>query len=252
MSVDVEDQDRPAWVRGGVATLQAVLAILIAFLTGAAIAVPGQSLLIDLGLIAAETPEAQAVSSVLQFLGFGVGALVYLLAVGRWDVVPGWYRTPTRRDVLWMAGGIAVLFGASTALTAVLPLVGVEIAQNQIVESGRRTPILFLYLVPVTILFVAPAEELLFRGIVQGRYREAFDPTVAIVIASLLFGFVHWLALVGTGSGRLVYVLIAALLGLFLGTAYERTRSLLVPIVIHAGYNIVGHLLNYGTSTGLL
>lgn len=252
MSVDAGDQDLPGWVRGGVATLQAVLAILIAFFAGAAIAVPVQGLLLDLGLIVAETPEANAASTALQFLGFGVGAIVYLLAIGRWDVVPGWYRTPTRQDVLWMVGGIVVLFTASTGLTTVLSLVGVEIAQNQVVESGRKAPILFLYLVPVTLLFVAPAEELLFRGIVQGQYRRAFSPTMAIVIAGFLFGFVHWLALVGSGSGRLVYVVIAGLLGLFLGFAYERTRSLLVPIVIHAGYNIVGHLLNYGTATGLL
>lgn len=251
MSVDVGDEDLSSWMRGGVATVQAILAILIAFLAGAAIAVPGQSLLFDLGLVVADTAEAEAVSSALQFLGFGVGALVYLLAVGRWDVVPGWYHRPTRRDLLWMGGGIVVLYLASMLLTVLLSLAGVEIAQNQIVELGRETPILFLYMVPVTILFVAPAEELLFRGIVQGRYREAFDPTAAVVVASLLFGFVHWLALIGTGSGRLVYVLIAALLGLFLGIAYERTKSLLVPIVIHAGYNILGHLVNYSSAVGL-
>jgi hypothetical protein len=252
MSVDLDDEDVPVWVRGGVATLQAVLAVLIAFLAGAAVASPGLSLLFDSGLVVAETPEANAASTVLQFLGFGVGAVVYLFAIGRWDVVPGWYRTPTRRDLLWMAGGIVVLFAGSTALGAALSLVGIEIAQNQVVQAGRESPVLFLYLVPVTILFVAPAEELLFRGIVQGQYRRVFDPAPAIVIASVLFGFIHWLALIGTGSGRLVYVLIAALLGLFLGVAYERTKSLLVPIVIHAGYNIAGHLLNYVSSTGVV
>jgi membrane protease YdiL (CAAX protease family) len=249
--MSVDDEELPAWMRGGVATVQAILAILIAFFAGAAIAVPGQNLVLDLGLIVADTAEAKAASSALQFLGFGVGALVYLLAVGRWDVVPGWYRRPTRRDLLWMGGGIVSLYLASVVLSTLLPLVGVEIAQNQIVELGRETPILFLYMIPVTILFVAPAEELLFRGIVQGRYREAFGPTAAVVIASLLFGLVHWLALIGTGSGRLVYVLIAALLGLFLGAAYERTKSLLVPVVIHAGYNIVGHLMNYSAAVGL-
>lgn len=252
MSVDLGDQDLPGWVRGGVATLQAVLAIVVAFFAGAAIAVPGQSLLLDLGLIVAETPEANAASTALQFLGFGVGAIVYLLAVGRWDVVPGWYRTPTRQDALWMAGGTVALFAASMSLTTIFSLVGIDVAQNQVVESGREAPILFLYMVPVTLLFVAPAEELLFRGIVQGQYRRAFSPTTAIAIASFLFGFIHWLALVGSGSGRLVYVVIAALLGLVLGFAYERTGSLLVPIVIHAGYNIAGHLLNYSTATGLL
>lgn len=252
MSVDVGDQDLPGWVRGGVATLQVVLAIAIAFFAGAAVTIPGRRLLLDLGLIAAETPEANAASTALQFLGFGVGAIVYLLAIGKWDVVPGWYRTPTRRHVLWMVGGTVVLFAASMALTTTLSLIGIEVAQNQVVESGREAPILFLYLVPVTLLFVAPAEELLFRGIVQGQYRRAFSPTTAVVVASLLFGFVHWLALVGSGSGRFVYVVIAALLGLVLGFAYERTGSLLVPIVIHAGYNIAGHLLNYSTATGLL
>lgn len=251
MVVDVGDPDAPAWMRGGAATLQAVLAILIAFLAAIAITAPGQQLLIDLGVIAPETPEARAVSTTLQFLGFGVGAFVYLIAVGRWELLRDWIRVPTRRDLLWMGGGVAVLFLTSTALSLVLSALGIDIAQNQAVEAGRETPVFFLYLIPVTILFVAPAEELLFRGIVQGQYRRAFGPRVAIALASLLFGFVHWLALVGTGSGRLVYVLIAALLGLVLGVAYEHTRSLLVPIVIHAGYNIASHLLNYADAVGL-
>lgn len=250
MSVDAGDPERPAWVRGGTATLQAMLAVLIAFFAASAIALPAQDLLVDLGVIVPDTPEADAASDALQFLGFGVGAVVYLLVTDTWDVILGWIPTPTRQDLLWMAGGIVALFAFSTVFSTVLSLVGVEIAQNQVVADGRRTPILFLYLIPVTLLFVAPAEELLFRGIVQGQYRRAFGPAAGIVLASLLFGFVHWLALLGSGSGRLVYVLIAALLGLFLGLAYERTESLLVPIVIHTGYNSVGHLVEYAVATG--
>lgn len=252
MSVDVGDDEGPAWLRGGEATLRAVLAVLIAFLAGVAIAVPGQRLLLDAGLIVADTAAANAVSTALQFLGFGVGSVVYLVAVDGWDAVPGWFPRPTRRDLLWMGGGIVVLFGLSTALSVLLSSVGVEIAQNQVVEQGREAPLLFLYLVPVTLLFVAPAEELLFRGIVQGQYRRVFGPAVAIGLASALFGLIHWLALLGSGSGRLVYVLIAAVLGVLLGLAYERTESLLVPIVIHAGYNIVGHLLEYVSATGMV
>jgi len=52
-----------------------------------------------------------------------------------------------------------------------------------------------------------------------------------LLVASLLFGVVHWL----TG----LYALLAGMVGLYLGGLYLLTGNLLVPIVVHALYDIV-------------
>lgn len=252
MSEESERSGGAVWVRGGAVTVQAVLVVLIAFFAAAAIALPAQDLLFQFGVVVPETPEATATDSALGFLGFGVGAAIYLTATKNWGLLRGRVRPPTAWELVWIVAGVLVLLVSQTALSLLLSLVGIEIAQNQIVEAGERTPRLFLYMIPVTLLFVAPAEELLFRGIIQEQYREVVTPTTAIVVASVLFGVAHWLALLGTGQGRVAYILIVAVLGIILGYSYERTRNLVVPTLIHAGYNVVGHVFNYVTITGLV
>jgi len=54
---------------------------------------------------------------------------------------------------------------------------------------------------------------------------------------------------VGSGS-QLVYVAIAAAAGLVLGAAYELTRNLLVPIAMHALWNVSVYALLYLDATG--
>jgi len=82
------------------------------------------------------------------------------------------------------------------------------------------------------------AEEALFRGVVQGGLTGLIGWLPALLIASVLFGVVHWL----TG----LYALLAGVVGLYLGGLYLLTGNLLVPIVVHALYDVValGYLRN--------
>lgn len=66
------------------------------------------------------------------------------------------------------------------------------------------------------------AEELLFRGVVQAKF--------GIVIASIIFGLVHFISP--------LYVIITALMGLYIGAFFYFTESLLVPIQIHFIYDL--------------
>jgi membrane protease YdiL (CAAX protease family) len=253
MSVDVGDADRSPWLRGGVATLHAVLVVVVAFLGAAALASPLLSLITGLGVVTPETPAASAASTALQFLGFIAGTALYLTAIGKWDLVRDRVRLPGGRALLVTVGALLALYAVSLALGVVLSAAGLETAQNQVIQAGNEQPVLFLLMVPVTMLFVAPAEELLFRGVVQGLFRRAFGPAVAVAVASVLFGFAHWLALLGTDSAsKLVYVLIAATLGVVLGAAYEYTENLTVPVLVHGGYNSLRFLAGYAAATGLV
>lgn len=252
MSVDVADPDLPRWVRGGVATVYGVLAILVAFLSGIAVAGFGRSFLLGVGALAEGTPESAAVFTALQFVGFILGMAILLHAIQRRDLLDGRVRVPTLRDAGWTAAGLLVLFTVSIGLGALLSAFGVEVARNRVIERGMETPRLFLLMIPVTVLFVATGEELVFRGVVQGLFRRALGPAAAVAVASLLFGVSHWLALVGTGGGRLAYVLIAAVLGLILGTVYETTDNLVVPILVHGLYNGIRFFVGYLEATGLM
>lgn len=231
--------------------MHAVLAIVIAFLSGIVVAVVGRDLLVSGGVLVAESPEAQAVATALQYVGFGVAMAIYLTSIQRRWLITDRVRVPTLREVGTIVGGLVVLFGVSVGISALLSWLGVEVARNRVIQQGMETPRLFLYMVPVTVLFVAPGEELVFRGVVQGLYRRALGPEAAIAVASLLFGLSHWLALVSVGgTGKLVYVLIAAMLGIILGITYEWTENLVVPIAVHGAYNALRFLIGYVTATG--
>jgi membrane protease YdiL (CAAX protease family) len=192
--------------------------------------------------------ELQAAAAALQFVGFLVVGLAYL----RWrgtDVDLFRIRVPSLREIGWVIAGLVGLFVLLNVVSVIISTLGVESAENAAVVQGREQPTLFLYLIGVTILFTAPAEELLFRGLVQGLFRKAYGVVPGILIASVLFGVVHFVALSGSGS-RLPYIAVAAALGVVLGAVYERTENLAVPILIHAGYNAILFYAAYLAATG--
>lgn len=165
--------------------------------------------------------------------GFVLVVVAYVVGGDHDDLLR--YRRPTARDLGLIVAGFLALVVTSAIMGEIITALGVETAQNQAIVRGRENPVLFLLLLPITLLFVAPGEELVFRGVVQGKFREAYGPLPAVVIASLLFGISHSGAL--TGSGQLTYLAVATILGLILGAVYEYTENLVVPIAIHAIWN---------------
>ena len=104
----------------------------------------------------------------------------------------------------------------------------------------------FLYLIPVTIFLVGPAEELIFRGLIQTQFRDAYGSIFAVVAASTVFAAVHFSSYSGGDIFALLATLITILaLGATLGLLYERTRTLLVPAVVHGLFNTVQFVMAY-------
>jgi hypothetical protein len=106
-----------------------------------------------------------------------------------------------------------------------------------VAEIGFQNPEVLLLLVPASFLLIGPGEELLFRGVVQGRIREAFGPVPGIALASAIFAAIHYFALTGGAGGRLVTIGILFLPSVVFGAAYELTDNLVVPSLIHGAYN---------------
>lgn len=71
------------------------------------------------------------------------------------------------------------------------------------------------------------AEEVVFRGHLQGALRAATGPRTAIAVQGILFGLVHGIA----------YALPIAVLGMFFGWLRERHGSVLAPVLAHAVHN---------------
>lgn len=73
-------------------------------------------------------------------------------------------------------------------------------------------------------------EEALFRGLLQS-WMTSLGAGAAIVISSLLFGFMHPITK--------LYVTLAFAAGLYLGWLWFATEHILVPIVAHGMYDFV-------------
>lgn len=76
------------------------------------------------------------------------------------------------------------------------------------------------------------AEELFFRGFVYGTLRR-WGAALAAVLSSIFFASVH---------NQIVHFLPIFLLGVILALLYQRTGSLLPPIMVHAVNNVVAVL----------
>ncbi|WP_128478868.1 CPBP family intramembrane glutamic endopeptidase [Halorussus pelagicus] len=182
-----------------------------------------------------------------QGVAFGTFALGYLASTDRgFDFVK--VRIPTLRDVGWSVLGTLGLFAGLIVVSTIFTLLGVQSASNAVTEFGEQDPRVFLLLVPLSFLFIGPGEELLYRGVVQGRLREAFGPWVAIAAASVVFAAVHVFSL--QGAGKLAYIAILLVLSPILGLAYERTGNIVVPSLIHGAFNAVQFYLAYLGATG--
>jgi len=81
------------------------------------------------------------------------------------------------------------------------------------------------------LLLTCVIEEVFFRGFIQNKLTKAFNPSVGLVIASLLFGIAHF-------AGGLSYVLVATLAGFLYGLVYLNTGRLWQAIVIHFMLNM--------------
>jgi hypothetical protein len=179
------------------------------------------------------TPAILVLSTLLTMGGYAAVGLWYVRRYG--VALPT--RRPTRRDAAWILGGtVLALVGVTVSLFA-LGALGIEAAPNAIGVAGEAAPVVFLALAVVSILAVGPAEELLFRGAIQGRLRETVGPVGAILGAGALFASVHAVAVVGTLGATVTSVAVIFVVSSVLGVAYERTRNVVVPMLLHGLYN---------------
>lgn len=192
----------------------------------------------------------QVGGSAVQYVGFFAVGVAYLAYASDRDLFD-WGR-PDLRDLGLIVGGFAGLYALLTVLGLVFTALGLQGAEHGLITRGRQNPDLFLYMIPVTLLLVAPSEELIFRGIVQGLFRRAYGVVPGVVLASALFGAVHVAAVSGGGAGTgqvALTLATTAALGAVLGVAYELSENLIVPVVVHGLWNTMTFLSQWLAAT---
>lgn len=191
-------------------------------------------------------PARNAILTIGQGIGLAAVALFYL----RVNDLPWAYLRvswPTVRQLLVAVGTVVVLFALLVGALELLERLGVTAAEHSVAETAEENPRVLLPLIPISILVTGPAEELLYRGVIQTRLTEVFDAATAVLAASVIFALVHVPAYaVGAGLGAELAATLAILLvlGACLGAAYEYTGNLLVPAIAHGAYNAI----TYGSS----
>ncbi|TKR25970.1 CPBP family intramembrane glutamic endopeptidase [Natronomonas salsuginis] len=224
---------------GGRTVLEAialtVLAFLVAVVAGIVFLVPT----IALGYDVDSTPVLIGATAAGQLGFFAVG---YGYVRLRNVAVP--LAVPTRPDLRYVSGGTALALGVAIGLSYVLSLLGL-VPGSVIEDVGVRDPTFFLALAVLSVILVAPVEELLFRGVIQGRLRGRFGPRSAIAGSSLLFGAMHLSNYTGSVPPIVAGASLIAVIGAVFGALYERTGNLAVPILVHAIYNVVLLAISY-------
>ena len=171
----------------------------------------------------------------LAWRGFDRSGIVSYLGV-RW---------PSLTEVGIVIGGWVVILVSVMGISFVIQLIGVETAANQSAEVALANPAVIPLFIAASFLVIGPCEEILYRGVVQGRLRESMSAAPAIVIASAVFAFVHGMALTGGITGRLTTVAILFFPSLVFGIVYEYTENIVVPSLLHGLHNAVIFTLLY-------
>jgi hypothetical protein len=195
--------------------------------------------LIALGYDVQSTPILVGATAAGQLGMFGVGYLYY-----RYRDLSVPMALPSLRELGYAAAGVVAAIATAVVLSVVLTTLDL-LPSSVIGETAAMDPTFLLGLAALSIVVVAPVEEFVFRGVVQGRLRDRFGRVPAIVGASLLFGSLHLANYSGNPVAIVAGALMIAVVGSVFGTLYELTGNLAVPVVVHAIYNTILFGLSY-------
>ncbi len=149
---------------------------------------------------------------------------------------------------------LAIVIGA-TIIIAILAMIGgllkvdlIEIYQRmnttppliKEIISAHSSPLDIAILLIVTSLFAPISEELFLRGMVYPALKVKVDKRMAMFLSALIFAAMHL---------NIFAFIPLTILGIGLAYLYERTGSLLSPMVVHSLQNIVATMLILGSQS---
>lgn len=145
--------------------------------------------------------------------------------------------SPSARDATLVVVATAGLVLLNRVAFGLGSLIGVN-PVTAVSTPDELSAAVLVFLVPVLLVAVGPAEEYLFRGVVQGYLKQSFSARGAIGWSAVLFTLVHLPNLLSNPEAGIVSIPVWLAIGVALGWLYERTDALLVPVAVHGLYNV--------------
>jgi membrane protease YdiL (CAAX protease family) len=157
---------------------------------------------------------------------FELGLAVFSLLLGWWmsrNPLEGFKWSLT--DALWGAAAAVPLLGSFVSMLTwpVGPLVRLKrFCEQEVVPLFAKSYWSELALISVS---AGVSEEMLFRGLLQASFAQWWGVAWGLVLASMLFGFLHPISW--------AYIVINILLGFYYGLVWDRSGNLLTVMVTH-------------------
>ncbi len=174
---------------------------------------------------------------------FIISSLIYLIRARGLTAVEffGLNRLPLFRAIVTGIGGMILLTPLVMILGAVWNLFFQSVfdaapKEQDVVEMMRETSTMLdrILMIEFAVIVVPIAEETIFRGYLYPVAKKYVGPVVAAIVVSLIFAVIH-------GSIAAVFPLFV--LALIFTLFYERTGSLIVPILMHAVFNLYNSIM---------
>lgn len=183
------------------------------------------------GFVRVELVAPQALSA---------GAELYGISVGFPKVAVGILILGIINPVLSRQGLGGVLAKALPVWAITTALVTLFALAMGYTAFAPKWTTLFLLWAPINLLFTCLAEEAFFRGYIQHELARAsrarYMPVIALVLAALLFGLLHY-------KGGSTYIVAGVIAGLGYGWAFLRTQRIEAAMAVHFGVNAIHFLL---------
>jgi len=101
-----------------------------------------------------------------------------------------------------------------------------------------------IFISTLLFIFVAIAEEVMFRGYILRNLMLSVNKYTALIISSLLFALIH----LGNPNITWFSFFNIVLAGVFLGLSYIYTKNLWFPIALHLSWNLFQTLIGFKVS----
>ena len=171
------------------------------------------------------------------YILYAVPFLIYLYTIKKYDLssIAIFEGALTELRQVWFFVPLIIMtVGVVWVSIILLDLVSPDLAEwyfdwlnsVELFEIGPdTTPIQYGLIFFVVAVFAPVVEEVIFRGIMVERFGAKYGYKSAVLLSSFLFGVLH-MDIIG-----------AFVFGVVLSILYLRTRSLLLPFLIHAANN---------------
>lgn len=184
--------------------------------------------------------------SLLSLLPWWLGSMLAALSIQLFLLVyplqtrspRGPLRIPSRKQLIVEFGvALCVVIGVFVALALIGFVVervapGKSLTPEALQQLAQSQQPWAMAMMAVFAIFVAPiCEEIFFRGFLQNAFSARMPTALATLLQVTIFGAAH--------SFGLVHSIGAALIGLVLTAVYRWRKTLVTPMLVHSGANVI-------------